>query len=170
MTTSKLASLLKVERYGRGAFKEFKSWYGDTVQLVPSSKNQFGALGIKFGDRNDGQGALPHAKAMLWTHTRALLAVKTHARQGTTSAYPATTPYPSWRPSRLPTVVFIEKTYTFTECFCQSCCSYKRHGRRNGQKNIRSFGKMACSSKRKNNVDESSQKSVARPEWYGFGN
>lgn len=36
--------------------KEFKSWYGDTVQLVPF-KNQFGALGIKFTDKNDGQGA-----------------------------------------------------------------------------------------------------------------
>ncbi len=34
--------------------KEFKSWYGDTVQLVPY-KNQFGALGIKFTDKNDGQ-------------------------------------------------------------------------------------------------------------------
>lgn len=36
--------------------KEFKSWYGDTVQLVPFN-NQFGALGIKFTDKNDGLGA-----------------------------------------------------------------------------------------------------------------
>ncbi|MCS6808277.1 MAG: membrane protein insertase YidC [Bacteroidota bacterium] len=36
--------------------KEYKSWFGDTVQLIPY-KNQFGALGIKFTDKNDDPDA-----------------------------------------------------------------------------------------------------------------
>lgn len=33
--------------------KNYKSWYGDTVQLVPF-ENKFGALGVSFRDMNDG--------------------------------------------------------------------------------------------------------------------
>jgi YidC/Oxa1 family membrane protein insertase len=34
--------------------KQYKSWYGDTVQLIPF-ENKFGVLGVSFRDMNDGQ-------------------------------------------------------------------------------------------------------------------
>lgn len=36
--------------------KEYKSWFGDTVQIIPYN-NRFGALGIKFTDKNDDPNA-----------------------------------------------------------------------------------------------------------------
>ncbi|MCU0427225.1 MAG: membrane protein insertase YidC [Candidatus Kapabacteria bacterium] len=59
--------------------KEYKSWFGDTVQIIPY-KNQFGALGIRFTDKNDDPNATRESNIV---DTRELyFALKTPAGSG----------------------------------------------------------------------------------------
>lgn len=91
--------------------KEFKSWYGDTVQLVPF-KNQFGALGIKFIDRNDGQGAATRESNVV--DTRELyFAVKNPRAQGNYFRVSGNDSVSIVATLALANGGVIEKTYTF---------------------------------------------------------
>jgi YidC/Oxa1 family membrane protein insertase len=89
--------------------KNYKSWYGESVQLIPF-ENSFGALGISFRDMNDGQGTTTRESNIVDTRE---LNFTIQAPQGAVNKVSGTDSLKITALLSLANGGVLEKTYTF---------------------------------------------------------